>query len=205
MNCIAPAEGAPRQPCPHPREPGSLFCRGHELAPAAQRGGWLSAEKRRRRLAAHADQALDASSVTPQPAWKLWIGGNPPADRDLPEFDLIVLCAAEHPGPLGAFHGRVIRCPLRVGPLDNAQARDALTASDVVARVLRARKRVLVACHAGLNRAPLVAGLALARLTRMSAAEIIETMRSRRHPSALSNPSYQHLLATAQRYPKDPL
>jgi len=197
MTCIAPADDGTGRSCPDPRLPGSLFCRAHELAPAARRGGWLSAERRRRRLAA--DHALDATSVTPRPALKLWVGGPPPADRDLPGFDVIVLCAEEHQVPLPLFHGRVIRCPLRDDVIDTPRTHAALSAAVSVARALRAGQRVLVTCHAGLNRAALVAALALARITRMTADEIVQTMKLRRHPLALSNPSFVRLIQLAAR------
>src|SRR5690349_1357478 len=132
--CIAPK--ADRSPCGDPREPGSLFCRVHEQAPGVQRGGWLSAERRRLRMATSQrvdtsgivtlqDQKLDASNV----ATRLWIGGRPPFDRDLPGFDLLVLCARELQPDHVAFHGTVIRCPLRDDILDHPElTRAVLTA-----------------------------------------------------------------------------
>ncbi len=200
--CIAPrAPGSP-VPCPHPRAPGSLFCRRHERAPAGQRGGWISAERRRRVMAASSSEALDASNITPPspgskangPRRDLWVGGRPPFDRDLPKFDVLVLCARELQPASLAFHGHVIRCPIPDDVLSSAEVRVVMGTARLVADSLIARRRILVTCSAGMNRSVLVASLALARITRLTADELIRIMRARRHPSALYNPHFQGLL-----------
>jgi protein-tyrosine phosphatase len=188
LNCIAPTRGG--LPCQNDRQPGSLFCRKHERAPAAQRGGWISAEKRRRHLAASQEHAMDASRV----ANRLWVGAAPPLDRDLPSFDVVVLCAAEIQPERMAFHGTVIRAPIPDATLDNAELTRALLASKAVGDALLAGRRVLVTCAQGLNRSALVASLALGRITRMSAQDLILTMRLRRHPQALFNQHFQEIL-----------
>jgi hypothetical protein len=186
--------------CPDRRQPGSLFCRSHEHAPAAQRGGWLSAERRRRQLAASAEHALDASNVSPGfgdargRGGKIWVGSQPPTDRDLPEFDVVALCAVEVQPELGAFHGRVLRCPIPDATLTIQQVSQALLTSKVIADDLVAQRRVLVTCYAGRNRAALVASLAIGRITNLSAEQLIELMRTRRHPDALSNPYFTYVL-----------
>jgi len=201
-HCIAPhAPGSPAA-CSHLRAPGSLFCRAHEAAPAAQRGGWLSAEKRRRKLAASSEEVLDASCITPpSPGSRsngslrsLWVGGKPPFDRDLPGLDVLALCARELQPDHVAFHGYVIRCPLPDAELSSLEVRYALQAAKLIADSLAVRRRVLVTCAQGINRSALVASLALARVTRLSADDLIRVMRSRRHPSALFNPHFQGLL-----------
>lgn len=169
--CIAPS-GKRRVPCPNPTEPGSLFCRTHERAPAAKRGGWISAEQRRRKLAA-SEQALDARNVTP----RLWVGAQPPADRDLPEFDILVLCALEYqPNPV-AFHGQVVRCPLPDAQLTDHQIAHALMVARAVAGALNGGHRVLVTCASGFNRSTLIAALALMLVTRMGADELVEKIQ----------------------------
>lgn len=176
-------------PCPRGRAPGSLFCRHHEQAPAAQRGGWLSAERRRRKLAASDELRLEASNVSP----KLWVGSRPPVDRDLPAFDVVALCAVEVQPDMG-FHGRLIRCPIPDAVLSINELSRAIAASKQVAESLLAGKRVLVTCHAGLNRSAFVACLALSRVTTMGASDLISLMRTRRSPAALSNQHFLHLL-----------
>jgi hypothetical protein len=190
--CIAPRVRGERERCSEPRAPGSLFCSEHEKAPIGVRGGWVSAEKRRRKLvAAHGDD-LDyrPSSITRN----LWIGALPPTERDLPSFDAIALCAAEYQLDMPAYHGQIIRCPVRNAELDLRELRIVLSTAQLVARALSNRRRVLVTCMAGINRAPLVASLALSQLTRLSAEELVGLMRQRRNPYALCNESFRGVL-----------
>ncbi len=189
--CIAPRGVGDRTLCSDSRLPGSLFCRRHELAPAAQRGGWLSAEKRRRKLAGSVTSTLDASKVFT----RLWVGGKPPFDRDLPDFDMLVLCAAELQPDSVAFHGRAVRCPIPDGRLEPRQIAGVLMTSRSVAEALTSGHRVLVTCSAGVNRAALVASLALARVTRMSADELVVLLRRTRSPQALHNQHFRDIIA----------
>jgi protein-tyrosine phosphatase len=161
------------------------------MAPAARRGGWISAERRRRRMAA-GDEKLDASNIVP----RLWVGGQPPFDRDLPAFDVLVLCAAELQPERPAFSGLVIRCPIPDDRLTTAEASRALATAKMVSDSLLAGHRVLVTCAAGINRSVLVASLALNRITRMGADDLVRVMRTRRHPTALYNRHFQELLRT---------
>jgi protein-tyrosine phosphatase len=136
------------------------------------------------------DQELDASNV----ATRLWVGSRPPFDRDLPGFDLLVLCAQELQPQHLAFHGKVIRCPIPDGDLDHAELTRAVLAARAVGDALVVKQRVLVTCSAGLNRSALVAGLALARVTRLMPDEIIRLMRQKRDPHALFNVHFQEIL-----------
>jgi protein-tyrosine phosphatase len=136
------------------------------------------------------EQTMDASNV----ATRLWVGARPPFDCDLPRFDVLVLCAEELQPERLAFHGLVIRCPIPDATLSNAELTRALLASSAVADALSRGQRVLVTCAAGINRSALVAALALARITRMGAVELMLLMRQRRHPMALSNPYFQQVL-----------
>jgi hypothetical protein len=187
--CIAPV--GDRTMCPDARLPGSLFCRRHELAPAAQRGGWVSAEKRRRKLAGSATDTLDASQVST----RLWVGGKPPFDRDLPDFDMLVLCAQELQPERVAFHGRAVRCPIPDARLEPRQIARVLMTSRAVAESLSAGQRILVTCSAGINRAALVASLALARVTRMSADDLVTLVRRTRGQQALCNQHFREIIA----------
>jgi hypothetical protein len=198
-SCIAPDR---RGRCPASPQPGSVFCRRHERAPPAQRGGWLSAEMRRRKLAASMTETLDASNITPPaggnrpggPRRSLWVGSQPPFDRDLPSFDVLVLCARELQPASLAFHGHVIRCPIPDSALSHAEVRMVIGTAKLVSESLGARRHVLVTCSAGINRSALVAALALAHVTRLTADELIHIMRTRRNPNALFNPHFQALL-----------
>lgn len=179
MSCIAPR-------CAAQKEPGSLFCRAHEQAPAAQRGGWLSAAKRRMRMMG----PLNASQITN----RLWIGGEPPLDRDLPDFDVLVLCAQEIQPQRMGFHGLIIRCPIIDHVLDTQMLGRVAATSKLLVTSLTNGKRVLVTCSMGLNRSALVAALVLTQMTTKSADEIIGMIRGRRDPHALFNKHFVDLI-----------
>ena len=172
--CVAPS-------CAKPAQDGQL-CALHAKAPAGQRGGWLSAAKRK---------PYDATVVSP----RLWIGAKPPLDKDLPGIDLLVLCSAGIQPEQLAFHGTVLRCPIPDAELDQAQVRLVLQTAVAVAKAIVTGKRVLVTCRLGLNRSALVIALALHQLTTMSGTEIVEHIRRQRSLSALSN---QHFVAIIQ-------
>jgi len=141
-------------------------------------------------MAAHQEQRLDASNV----ATRLWVGGRPPFDRDLPAFDLLVLCAQELQPATVSFHGRVLRCPIPDGALDHQELRRVVLTAKDVGDALLTGQRVLVTCAMGLNRSALVAALALARATKMTAAEIIGRIRQRRNANALCNAHFQEII-----------
>jgi hypothetical protein len=188
MTCVAPSNRRRGDLCRNDQQPGSLFCSTHERASVAQRGGWLSAWKRRLKMLG--GNHIDASNVFT----RLWVGSKPPFDRDMPDFDVLVLCAAELQPEALPFHGRVVRCPIPDDALSDQQVRQVIAASKAVALALANGRRVLVTCSAGMNRSVLVASLALYIVTRMSSGEIIGIMRSKRHPNALYNRYFQALL-----------
>lgn len=192
MSCIAPR-------CRAARELGALFCAAHLAAPSGTRGGWISAWRRAQRLGG-GERPIDASVV----AKRLWIGGVPPFDRDLPDFDVLVLCALEHQGA-HPFHGPVYRCPLPDGELSTGELAMALSIARAVGSDLARRRRVLVTCHTGLDRSALVAGLALCTVTRAPAPAIVAAIRSGRSPRALSNHHFVELIHRyARRAPHRP-
>lgn len=169
-----------------------MFCGTHLKAPPAQRGGWLSAERRRRSMNNDVHAPLDANCV----AKRLWVGSVPPFDRDLPGFDVLALCARELQPATLAFHGHVLRCPIPDDTLSSAQVNLALITGCRVAAHLAAGKRVLVTCQAGINRSALVAAIGIGTLTRMSADHIVSMIRTRRSPNCLCNPHFQQILKT---------
>jgi protein-tyrosine phosphatase len=171
--CIAPS-------CTRPAQQGA-FCEAHAKAPAGQRGGWLSAAKRK---------PYDANAIAP----RLWIGAVPPFDRDLVKVDLLVLCAAEIQPERLAFHGAVLRCPIPDDALDTQERKLVVMASTVVARTVAQGQRALVTCHAGLNRSALVIALALGQLTTMNSEQIIAHIRKHRSSKALYNPHFQKII-----------
>lgn len=154
------------------------FCAPHSQAPVTRRAGWVSAHKRKEKIV-----KLDAHCV----ATNLWVGSRPPFDIDLPEVDVLVLCAEEIQPERYSFHGKVVRCPISDGNPTDIELTRVLKASKVVAQSLVDKKRVLVTCAAGINRSAFVAAMALGRVTRMSAAEIIQRIKDRRHKDCLYN------------------
>lgn len=172
--------------CQRPALGGRQFCVGHASATPAQRGGWLSAAKRREAAVVK----VDASSV----ASRLWVGGKPDPAIDLPKVDTLVLCAQEIQPTTLAFHGRVLRCPLPDAKLTVPELHRAVGTSNVVARELASGKVVLVTCAQGRNRSALVAALALGQVTRLSADELVDLMRKKRSRYCLSNPHFRAIL-----------
>ena len=145
-------------------------------------------------MASSSEVALDASNI----AKRLWIGGKPPVDRDLP-FDVLALCAAEVQPDEIVFPRTVVRVPLPDAELASYQRRRALQGAQFVARHLAGGKRVLVTCYAGLNRSALVAGLALGMITRMKPDEIVDLIRARRSSEALNNSHFVEYLRRFNR------
>lgn len=172
-----------------------MFCGKHMKAPPGQRGGWLSAFRRQEA------RAVDASCITPGaggrssgPRRSLWVGAMPPTNHPLPDFDAIVLLTEEQPDL--AFRGQVVRMPIRPDALANDDMQRAVMASRFVADALVRRQRVLISCARGVQRAPLVACIALALVTRLSCDQLIAVMRRRRHPDALNNQQFRSVLRT---------
>lgn len=172
-SCVAPGCSSVVQPGP--------FCELHAKAPAGQRGGWLSAAKRR---------PYDANAVAP----RLWVGAAPPLDRDLPQVDLLVLCAIELQPEALAFRGQVLRCPIPDSKLEVPQVTMAMITSVSVARAVSQGQRALVTCAAGFNRSSLVAALALGQLTTMDGGAIVAHIRKHRGDRALRNPHFESLI-----------
>lgn len=165
-----------------------MFCATCIKAPPGKRGGWISAYKRRQR-AAGAETPIDASNIVR----RLWIGAKPPADRPLPTFDVIVLCAEEYQ-PLMPHAREVLRVPLADAPLDSIGLERARLGAREVAQRLTSGKTVLVTCYAGRNRSSLVAGLGLGLVTRMSAEQIVQLVRARRRPDCFTNAYFRAYL-----------
>lgn len=133
--------------------------------------------------------AVDASNITK----RLWVGSAPPFDRELP-FDVLALCAVEIQPKQLAFRGAVIRCPIPDAYLTIGQTQRALSSGRAVGEALRAGRRVLVTCAAGLNRSSLVAGIGLGLVSRLPPSEIVLLMRKQRSPSCLHNPHFVEIL-----------
>jgi protein-tyrosine phosphatase len=196
QSCIALEQG---RRCPRPAALGAVFCDVHMQAPPGRRGGWLSAWKRKVAMApspigTHHPSVTpytDFSNVAPpSSSLKLYVGGRPPHDREL-AFDTLVLCERHYQPERMVFRGTIVRCPIDDDVLSKQEIRQVLNTSSRVAADLRQGKRVLVACRAGINRSALVASLALAQMTRMTAPELVAHMKQRRHHDCLFNQHFQ--------------
>jgi|SRR6478609_4383134 len=149
------------------------FCELHAKAPAGQRGGWLSAAKRK---------PYDATPIAP----RLWIGSKPPVDRNLSNVDIVTLCAAEfQPEHVG--RSALLRCPIIDDVLDPPELQLVLQTSVLVAKAIASRQRVLVTCQQGRNRSAFVIAFALHQLTTMSGEQIVAHIKKHR-ANALTNP-----------------
>lgn len=187
--CVAPAARGQQALCGAPVASGGL-CAEHARAPGVQRGGWLSAERRRRRRVGAGDPvAWSPSNIAP----RLWLSAMPPLDRDLPGFDVLVLCAGDTTGDRLPFRGKVLRCPLPA-TLGIYDIRRVINAAGAVAGALRAGRTVLVACATGHDGSALVAGMGLGMATRMAPPSIVSLLRQRRSAECLGDPGLVQVL-----------
>lgn len=137
---------------------------------------------------------IDAAAVFPN----LWQGSKPPQGHHVAEagFDALVLCAKEIQPSGRAFPGvRVFHAPLDDHPrgLTGAELKTWLAATDAVVALLRRNQRVLVTCHAGLNRSGIVCAETLCRLG-LTPDDAIRRVRISRGPLALCNKAFVRLL-----------
>lgn len=105
------------------------------------------------------------------------------------EFDLVISLFVE-PGtgpPVGVEH---VVYPIPDGPLQPARARPLMELAEQAASAVRAGRRVLVRCQAGLNRSGLVTALTLVHLGH-EAGDAIDLVRRGRSPEALFNADFE--------------
>lgn len=131
----------------------------------------------------------------------LYQGDRPPLGADLTDFDLLVLCAQEWQPRVrdGTFIGvgEVYHCPLDDAgwrPLDPCEIAAITTAAKTVAMYLRANKKVLVTCAAGLNRSGVVSAMAMRMAYGVTPPRAIMLVRHARGQFALSNASFVRLI-----------
>jgi protein-tyrosine phosphatase len=136
---------------------------------------------------------IDADEILPH---YLYQGADPPMGETLARlgFNVLVLCAIECQHPEEAFPGvRVV-----YAPMDDSPYVPKLFASRVailVAREIRAYRRVLVCCHAGLNRSGLVCALSVRCLTGWPGERCLNHVQERRAGS-LCNPAFAQWLTS---------
>lgn len=130
--------------------------------------------------------ALDADEILPG----LYQGSGPPPGDAVQRcgFDLLVLAAEEYQ-PAMFFGVGVIRMSLQDANLTIGEWLDANLVAADVAKAVRAGKKVLVTCYAGINRSGLVTALAVHALTGWSGDQIVKHIRQCRD-GALSNEAF---------------
>ncbi len=122
---------------------------------------------------------IDAHEIIPG----LWQGGAPPSGDDVAKagFDLLVLCATGWQPPSEDFPGvGVIRAPFDDHVLNVDERGTARRAARMVASALKAGRKVLVTCVAGINRSGLVTALAIHERMGYSGKACVELVRGKR-------------------------
>lgn len=139
-------------------------------------------------LSLHTPGSLEATRITDL----LYQGSRPPTGKAVADagFDVLVLSAIEYQPNERRFPGvEVISVPLQDTYPSHREIALAHAASEKVARRLRAGRRVLSTCYAGLNRSGWISALALKRLG-MRPDHTVALIRHCRGKNALSNPSF---------------
>ncbi|KDN17734.1 protein-tyrosine phosphatase family protein [Amycolatopsis rifamycinica] len=136
----------------------------------------------------------DRDNRPPEESWNeirpgLWMGGHVRAGAEPVvvgrEFDLVLsLYELDGHGPPPGVEHHFAEMP--DGPLTQAQIGEVERFAGLAAEAVRAGRRTLVRCHAGLNRSGLVVAWTLVELG-LGVPEAIELIRRRRSPWALHN------------------
>jgi len=129
---------------------------------------------------------------------EMWIGSAPPIGWTVGQyFDCLVLSAMEYPpGPSCFPNVDMLAVSMNDdgSPMQKSEMAEAVRAAGRVLSWLRSGKRVLVTCHAGLNRSGLICALVLCKGGKMSPTVAVETVRTARGPNALRNPYFLEFL-----------
>ncbi|MGW3960398.1 protein-tyrosine phosphatase family protein [Amycolatopsis sp. NPDC005003] len=143
----------------------------------------------------------DRDNRPPEEPWNeirpgLWMGGHVRAGEEPVvvglEFDLVLSLyqRAGHGPPPGVEHHFA---EMPDGPLTEAQIAEVERFAVLAAAAVRAGRKTLVRCHAGLNRSGLVVAQTLVELG-LGVPEAIALIRQRRSPWALHNPLFVEYL-----------
>lgn len=142
--------------------------------------------------------------------WDLWQGSKPPRGELVKKegFDVLVLCAVEYQPPKTDFPGVEV---VYAGFQDNfwhgpteTELKTAQKAAKIVAKHIKAGKRVLVTCQAGLNRSGLVTALAMHLLTGVEGRSCQRWIQARRE-NALFNNGFTKVLSQLEGKPHEEL
>lgn len=138
----------------------------------------------------------------------IYQGGIPPMGRAVRAagFDVLVLAAAEYQPPAAQFPGVLVyHLPLLDdrGPVTPPEASAIRALSRRLAAHRHAGARILITCAAGLNRSGIITAATVRRLTRAPHRQIVNHIRAKRSPLALSNRDFVHAF-TAQHLGSSP-
>jgi protein-tyrosine phosphatase len=139
---------------------------------------------------------LDADRILPN----LWQGSRPPVGDAVKDagFDALVLCEDQFQPHENQFPGvEVIRAPMIDDPTQPPPLKSVLKAYRAARRafeIARSNRKVLVCCHAGLNRSGFVCALVAHLTTGASGNQCIALIRARRSIHALSNPKFAEMI-----------
>lgn len=132
----------------------------------------------------------------------LYQGSWPPGGDELKNalgFDVVVLCAFENQGESNEYLDiEVVRAPgddVEQWPIEEGDLNEWKAAARVVAQHVKAGKKVLVTCVAGLNRSGMVIALALHELYGWSGDRCIEHIQSHRADALFRKAFRRHLSA----------
>lgn len=129
-----------------------------------------------------------------------WQGSRPPIGNAVRDagFATLVLCEAQYQPHEQSFPGvEVIRAPMFDDFTKSPPLRDvarAYRAARCAFEVARSNRKVLVCCHAGLNRSGFVSALVVHLATGASGKACVARVKSRRGPHALSNPIFAGMI-----------
>ena len=132
--------------------------------------------------------SLDVSPIIPL----ISQGALPPPGDDVRRhgFDVLVLAAQEYQPPANMFPGvHVLYSPMDDAELSSDEWRQVVNTSRKVARHVRAGRRVLITCQAGLNRSGIHTAVVMHLLTGQAGSAIVRHIRARR-TDALFNKSF---------------
>lgn len=126
----------------------------------------------------------------------IWQGSEPKFGGSLRRagFDALVLAAEEFQPPSSSFPGvRVHHAPLddHLNPLTSKEWATIIGAANFAVHQAKRGRKVLITCHAGINRSGIITALTVSLLYGCTGKKAVALIKERR-PGALRNTSFVH-------------